>query len=281
MAETGYAGTELGDWGFMPTDPDALAAELTKRGLHPAGRVRARGAEGPGQPRARRRVGAEGGTPAACRGRSHHRLRRHSVAPFPGAGRQQRLRSRAHQERGPRDRGDGTDATTSGRSSQPAPNWWPARSISKPGCALCSITTARGMSRPRTRSPGCSSLTDPTVLGLVLRHRALRFCGRGLYGRGDGLQRFAIASGISTSRTVIPRSPHSHAPRGGTTSNRCAAAIFCELGKGCVDFPTVPDGWKRRPDLTWGIVEQDVLPGMGKPMESARRNREYLRSIGL
>jgi hypothetical protein len=36
-----------------------------------------------------------------------------------------------------------------------------------------------------------------------------------------------------------------------------------------------------RPDLTWGIVEQDVLPGMGKPMESARRNREYLRSIGL
>ena len=33
MAETGYVGTELGDWGFMPTDPDALAAELTKRGL--------------------------------------------------------------------------------------------------------------------------------------------------------------------------------------------------------------------------------------------------------
>ena len=22
MAETGFAGTELGDWGFMPTDPD-------------------------------------------------------------------------------------------------------------------------------------------------------------------------------------------------------------------------------------------------------------------
>ena len=33
MAEAGYLGTELGDWGFMPTDPDALAAELTKRGL--------------------------------------------------------------------------------------------------------------------------------------------------------------------------------------------------------------------------------------------------------
>ena len=33
MAEAGYAGTELGDWGFMPTDPDALRAELDSRGL--------------------------------------------------------------------------------------------------------------------------------------------------------------------------------------------------------------------------------------------------------
>ena len=33
MAEAGYVGTELGDWDFMPTDPDTLAAELNKRGL--------------------------------------------------------------------------------------------------------------------------------------------------------------------------------------------------------------------------------------------------------
>ncbi len=33
IAESGYAGTELGDWGFMPTDPDALRAELEPRGL--------------------------------------------------------------------------------------------------------------------------------------------------------------------------------------------------------------------------------------------------------
>ncbi len=30
--ETGYAGTELGDWGFMPTDPMQLSAELHSRG---------------------------------------------------------------------------------------------------------------------------------------------------------------------------------------------------------------------------------------------------------
>ena len=33
LAETGYAGTELGDWGFMPTDPAVLRMELEKRGL--------------------------------------------------------------------------------------------------------------------------------------------------------------------------------------------------------------------------------------------------------
>src|SRR5690606_22254309 len=33
IKETGYIGTELGDWGYMPTDPDLLRAELDKREL--------------------------------------------------------------------------------------------------------------------------------------------------------------------------------------------------------------------------------------------------------
>ena len=33
MAETGYAGTELGDWGFMPTNPEQLKAALQQREL--------------------------------------------------------------------------------------------------------------------------------------------------------------------------------------------------------------------------------------------------------
>src|ERR1700681_1353871 len=33
LVETGYTGTELGDWGYMPTDPAALSAELKKRKL--------------------------------------------------------------------------------------------------------------------------------------------------------------------------------------------------------------------------------------------------------
>ena len=57
--------------------------------------------------------------------------------------------------------------------------------------------------------------------------------------------------------------------------------IFCELGKGCVDFKGVVDWLSQRDYTGWVLVEQDVLPGMGTPKESAQRNRDYLRSIGL
>src|SRR5262245_57095597 len=33
IAATGYVGTELGDWGFLPTDPRRLAADLDRRRL--------------------------------------------------------------------------------------------------------------------------------------------------------------------------------------------------------------------------------------------------------
>jgi inosose dehydratase len=33
MQQTGFSGTELGDWGFMPTDPDVLRQELAARNL--------------------------------------------------------------------------------------------------------------------------------------------------------------------------------------------------------------------------------------------------------
>jgi len=57
--------------------------------------------------------------------------------------------------------------------------------------------------------------------------------------------------------------------------------VFCELGKGAVDFPAVKAELERQGFAGWIVVEQDVLPGMGSPFESALRNREYLKSIGF
>lgn len=37
IIQTQYQGTELGDWGFMPTDPSALRSDLVKRNLELVG----------------------------------------------------------------------------------------------------------------------------------------------------------------------------------------------------------------------------------------------------
>ena len=57
--------------------------------------------------------------------------------------------------------------------------------------------------------------------------------------------------------------------------------LFCELGKGSVDFAAVLQGLEQAGYDGWIVVEQDVLPGMGAPLDSARRNRQYLREIGI
>jgi inosose dehydratase len=57
--------------------------------------------------------------------------------------------------------------------------------------------------------------------------------------------------------------------------------IFCELGKGDVDFPAITEELKRMGYAGWIVVEQDVLPSMGSPKESAQRNREYLQQLNL
>jgi inosose dehydratase len=55
--------------------------------------------------------------------------------------------------------------------------------------------------------------------------------------------------------------------------------VFCELGKGCVDFPALLRWLATRRYAGYVLVEQDTLSGMGTPKESVWRNREYLRSI--
>jgi inosose dehydratase len=53
------------------------------------------------------------------------------------------------------------------------------------------------------------------------------------------------------------------------------------LGKGAVDFPALLAALHQRGYDGWIVVEQDVLPSMGSPLESARRNRGYLSTLGL
>ena len=76
-------------------------------------------------------------------------------------------------------------------------------------------------------------------------------------------------------------SPNSRGYMNGTGRNPWARAFSPELGQGDVDFPGVLVELEKIGYDGWIVVEQDVLPGLGAPLESATRNREYLRSIGL
>ena len=59
------------------------------------------------------------------------------------------------------------------------------------------------------------------------------------------------------------------------------AGLYCELGKGSIDFGAVLATLERLGYQDWLTVEQDVFPDMGTPLESARRNRAYLASLGV
>ena len=62
----------------------------------------------------------------------------------------------------------------------------------------------------------------------------------------------------------------------------CGQGIFCNLGKGDVDFPAVRQVLLDADFQGWCTVEQDCDPTLDvRPMDDARANREYLQFIGF
>ena len=62
----------------------------------------------------------------------------------------------------------------------------------------------------------------------------------------------------------------------------CGQGIFCNLGQGDVDFPTVRQILLEAGFQGWCTVEQDCDPTLDvSPLDDARKNRDYLTSIGF
>ena len=58
--------------------------------------------------------------------------------------------------------------------------------------------------------------------------------------------------------------------------------VFSDLSEGVVDFPALRDILRAVNYDGWAIVEQDMYPApFDKPLPIAKRNRAYLREIGL
>lgn len=62
-----------------------------------------------------------------------------------------------------------------------------------------------------------------------------------------------------------------------------AAGVFPELGQGSVDFAALMTVLHELDYAGWAVVEQDVFPDDpdSDPLGSAKRNRDYLRQIGM
>ena len=121
-------------------------------------------------------------------------------------------------------------------------------------------------------------LTDPAAVGLVFD------CGHYAYGSGSsdvvkGLERFRERVWYIHFKDCQPEVAGRARAEHWDYFHALRCGVFCELGKGSVDFPAVLRWLKAKHYEGYTLVEQDVLPGMGTPKESARRNRDYLRLI--
>jgi inosose dehydratase len=268
MAATGYAGTELGDFGFMPTDPGQLRGELVRRGLAllaafvpialADSAAQAAGAEVAVRT-ARLLAAASDARPLIVLADDNGSVatrREHAGRVLP--------------EHGLRDAQWDTFAAGAERVARAVRDATGLRTVFHHHCAGWVETPAEIDALMRR--------TDPGLLGLCVD------TGHLTYGGGDPvatLSRYADRVWHVHFKDCDPAVARQARERGWDYFEAVRRGIFCELGRGSVDFPAVATALAARGYGGWVVVEQDVLPGMGTPAASARRNREYLRSIGL
>lgn len=267
MAQAGYAGTELGDWGFMPTDPVVLGQELDKRKLSMLGAfVPVSLVEPDAHPQ---------GIQTALK--IARLLAEVGDSPFIVLADDNGTVEHRTQKAGRIEAEDGLD-----------PNRWTvfakgAERLAKTVREETGLRTVfhhhcAGYVETPAEVEQFLSLTDPELIGLCFDTGHYAYGGgnalEGLKAHADRIWHVHFKDCHPEVAQAARRNHHNYfdAVRNG---------VFCELGKGSVDFAAIIHELRRSGYTGWIVVEQDVLPGMGTPLESAIRNREYLRSLGL
>lgn len=268
MQKSGYAGTELGDWGFMPTDPAKLKDELQKRSLTLLGafvpvalnhvETHQQGIEAALKV-ARLLSAVEGTVPfivlADDNGKVAQRTQNAGrVTPDMGLSEEEWLVFAS-----------GVDRI--------------ARAVKEEtGLRLVFHHHCGGYVETIAEVDKLLTLTDPKLVGLCLDTGHYQFAG------GDPLKILKRNKGRVWHmhfKDCEPKVAAQSREEGWDYFKSVEKGVFCELGKGAVDFPAVKAELEAQGFEGWIVVEQDVLPGMGSPYESAMRNRAYLKSIGL
>ncbi len=268
IAASGFAGTELGDWGFMPTDPAQLRAELAQRGLKLLGswvnvnfQDQARHEESTAAClRTAKLLAAVGGPDALV-----------VLGPDPYTNPMRSLNSgRIKPEMSLDEAGWQVFAQGTDHAARRVREETGLRSVLHHHTGTWIETPAE--------TERLLAMTDPEIVGLVFD------TGHWAFGGGDplaGIRQFAERIWYVHFKDRDPAVHQQSRLHEWDGPQSVGKGIFPELGQGDVDFPGVLRELEKIGYDSWIVVEQDVLPGLGAPLESATRNREYLRSIGL
>jgi inosose dehydratase len=268
IGASGYVGTELGDWGFMPTDPDRLRDEIARRDLALlAAFVTTRLADPETYAESTRRAVATAHLLAAVSGTSPFIVLSDEPAADPvrtrHAGRIQPSQGLS---------GEQWDIAVGGVEGIALVVREEAglRTVFHHHCATF-VETPQEIDALMQR-------TDDSLVGLCLDS------GHITYARGspaDLLDRYGTRTWHVHFKDCAPAVAARARSENWDYQTAIRGGVFCELGKGAVDFPALLEALRQRGYAGWIVVEQDVLPSMGSPLDSARRNREYLRRLGL
>lgn len=268
IRDTGYQGTELGDWGYMPTVPADLRQELDKRSLAMVGafvpvflKDRARHSAGAENAVKTAKLMADAGYPEAFivladeNGSIKERtLNAGRVTSSMGLNREEWKIF-----------GEGADFV-----AREVKNRTGLRTVFHHHCA--------GFVETPEEIDSLLEFTDPSLVGLVLD------MGHYMFGGGDpvkALKKHWARIWHIHFKDCHPDIAAKSRTEGWDYFKSVGNGVFCELGKGSVDFPSIVRELKDKKYSGWIVVEQDVLPGMGNPKICAQRNRDYITSLGL
>lgn len=268
IKDTGYEGSELGDWGFMPTIPAELRNELDKRSLSMVGafvpvflKDRAKHKTGAATAVKTAKLMADAGYPDAYivladeNGTIKERtLNAGRVTPDLGLSEEEWKVF-----------GEGATLVASEVKEKTG-----LRTVFHHHCA--------GYVETPAEIESLLSNTDASLVGLVLD------MGHYMFGGGDPVEIFKNHSNRIWHihfKDCHPDIAAQSRAEGWDYFKSVGSGVFCELGKGTVNFKAIVKELKSRNYSGWIVVEQDVLPGMGNPKICAQRNRDYIKSLGL
>jgi inosose dehydratase len=267
IAASGYAGTELGDWGFMPTDPACLRKELDARQLALLGAFVTTRLIDPASYDSSARTAVRTARLLAAAGQGERPVIVLSDEPA------------AHPER---TRLAGQAAAATGLT----PDQWTvaASGVERIAAAVRDETGLRTVVHHHCATfvetpeeiDALMSRTDSSLVGFCLD------TGHATYGGGspvDLLSRYGGRTWHVHFKDCEPAIAARARREEWDYQTALRHGLFCELGRGEVDFPAVIRELDRLGYDGWIVVEQDVLPAYGSPLASATRNREYLRGI--